>query len=278
MDLSGIAGKSILIGREPDNKRLVVAMDVNGKTKVAAIGSAGSVPNSVSRYKAEDHSAHCKIEIGTSGSIIVKQMKPDSKMFVNGVELSSKKITPQSQVQLGIDHYQLNIEAILKIALQLAGVKATNGGGSGGAKPKPEAGSKPIYSISHLERVWDDYHDGDIALQKKQNSISILSSFPLFFSMGAGVLGGISVQMGWPDWVKGITLTMSLLAFLVFIYGLYLRFTSHHIEKREELKDKLMRDYVCPNPKCHHFLNIQPFKLLKQNKKCPYCQCEWTEK
>lgn len=274
MDINDLEGKTILIGREPDNKRLVVAMDVDGKTKMAALGVKGSVPNSVSRYRAEDHSAHCKIEIGTSGSIIVKQMKPDSKMFVNGVELSSKKITPQTQVQLGVDHYQLNVEAVLKIALQLAGVKADNSS----AKSKSEPGVKPIYSISHLERVWDDYHEGDLALQKRQNAISLLSSIPLFFSMGAGALGGISGQMGWPDWVKGITLTMSLIALLVFIYGLYLRFTSHHIEKREELKDKLMRDYVCPNPKCHRFLNMQPFKLLKQNKKCPYCQCEWTEK
>lgn len=270
MDINNLAGKTILIGREQDNKRLVVAMEVDGKTKMAAIGAKGSVPNSVSRFRAEDHSAHCKIEVGVSGNMIVRQMKPDSKMFVNGVELTSKKITPQSQVQLGIDHYQLNVEAVLKIALQLAGVKVSSDSGNTTSK------QKPIYSISHLERVWNDYHDGDIALQKRQNSIGILSSFPLFFSMGAGVLGGISVQMGWPDWVKYVTLTMSLLAFLVFIYGLYLRFTSHHIEKREELKNKLMRDYVCP--KCHHFLNMQPFMLLKQNKKCPYCQCEWTEK
>ena len=36
-----------------------------------------------------------------------------------------------------------------------------------------------------------------------------------------------------------------------------------------------MRHYVCPNPECRHFLGYQPYKLILQHKKCPWCKSKF---
>lgn len=263
MDTSNLKGKTILIGREPGKGRLAVVVSMGDKVKTAAVGSVGSVPKSVSRYKAETGDAHCEVKVSADGIITVTSKARDNKMFINGAGVTTKRVGTQTVVELGADHYPVSMETVLAVAAKLVG------------KTPDTTPPEPAYSITHLERVWDNYHKGDIALQKRQSTIGLLSSVPLFFSMGSGVLAGLSRQFEWPQWVTGLTLVLTVIGIILFAYGFYLRYTFHYIDKREALKDKFMGDYICP--KCHHFVGNSPYKLVKQSKKCPKCGCTWTD-
>ena len=50
------------------------------------------------------------------------------------------------------------------------------------------------------------------------------------------------------------------------------------VEDRKKAQNELIDNYICPNPKCKHFLGQQPYKVLRQNKNCPYCKAKWNEK
>ena len=68
-----LKGKTILIGKEPSQGRLLVALPGSGKS--AAIGLPGSVPASVSRCRPAEGIAHAKISIDQSGNIILTNLK-----------------------------------------------------------------------------------------------------------------------------------------------------------------------------------------------------------
>ena len=56
-----LKGKTILIGKEPEQSRLLIA--IKGTSQITTLGQIGSVPNSVSRCKPTEGVAHCQIEI-----------------------------------------------------------------------------------------------------------------------------------------------------------------------------------------------------------------------
>lgn len=86
-----LKGKTILVGKEPGQGRLLVAVLETGKA--AAIGSPGCVPNSVSRCKPADGVAHVKITIDQSENMVLTNMKPQNVTFINGTEIVSKHVT-----------------------------------------------------------------------------------------------------------------------------------------------------------------------------------------
>lgn len=69
--VENLKGSTILIGRESDNGRLLVSLMINGTAKTAAMGSAGSVPNCVSRCKPAEGVGHCKIVIDGGGNMTI---------------------------------------------------------------------------------------------------------------------------------------------------------------------------------------------------------------
>ena len=111
--VENLKGSTILIGRESDNGRLLVSLMINGTAKTAAMGSAGSVPNCVSRCKPAEGVAHCKIVIDGGGNMTIVNMKPANVTYVNGVEIVSKRISESSNVELGKDRYRLNVDSML---------------------------------------------------------------------------------------------------------------------------------------------------------------------
>ena len=143
-------------------------------------------------------------------------------------------------------------------------------GGNGGAGGGGGTGSGP-YSIKHLKNVWDDYSGSLKKIKIRQKNIGLLSSIPMAFTMLGTVIIGIAPE------IRSFAIVFTAIALVVMIIGLWLRFTDKSIEKTEQLNEKFQDRYVCPNPKCHHFLGNQPYNILKQNKNCPYCKCQWTE-
>lgn len=247
-----LKGKTILIGKEPEQSRLLIA--IKGTSQITTLGQIGSVPNSVSRCKPTEGVAHCQIEIDLTGNMTLSNMKAQNVTYVNGAEIMSKRIDATSTITLGKDKYAIDLNAILNAATNLI-----------------SSIIPPEYSIKYLKDVWDEYSGSLKKIRIRQKNIGLLASIPFSFTM----LGGALIAFV-PE-IQSFAKVFTAVAAIVMLYGLYKRFTDKSIEEIEQLKEKFQDKYVCPNPKCHHYLGEQTYKILKQNKNCPYCKCHWTK-
>ena len=289
-----LRGKSILVGRDALQNSLLVAVEGTGTATVA--GTLG-VPASVSRCKPSEGMAHCKISVSQSGALVVTNMKSANVTCVDGVEVASKHIDEKSTLQLGKDRYSVSVAAILQTATEVVngcarraatvgermrntpqttvgGMVAGQAGAAPAAKPVAAAAQTGAASIAHLKRVWDNYHDEEIKIRKQQKEIGLLSSVPMIFTLGSGSLAAIAKASNWSDSIFTVTMVMSVVGFLLMLYGFYRRYNDKSIEEIEELKEKFESEYVCP--KCRHFLGYKRFTLLQQDKSCVYCKTPFS--
>jgi hypothetical protein len=265
-----LKGKTILIGREPELGRLLIAI-VGGKT--AAIGSPNSVPSSVSRCKVAKGVAHAKIAIDQSGNMILTNMKPQNKTYVNGSEIVSKRIIPSNIVELGEDRFNINVPVVIETAKKLESVTAGGNVENGGQVVKK-------YNISHLEDVWNDFHNKNMELKKRARRQALMSRVPMFFTMGGGAVSAVSMALGWPESVKSLCVTMTVLGVIIMIYTFVKSKNDTSLEESEEIAEEFQERYICPNPDCNKFLGNWSYKLMKKqySMHCPYCKCEFIEK
>lgn len=264
--MENLAGKTILIGKEPGQGRLLVALSEGGQQrKTMAIGLPGSVPSSVSRCVPNEGIGHCKIDIDLSGNIQITNLKPLNVTMVDGMEIVTKRVTKASHVTLGKDRFPIDLGSVLAAAEKI--IKVTGG------EVKPE------FSIRHLEAVWNAYHSQIIGIKKRQHRIGLWRSLPILFTVGSTAVGGVLTHfMPELSWIPILTGCMFGTGVVLMVYGFYLSSTDKSIEKTEAVTDEFQSKYVCPNPQCCHFMGMQPYKILRQNKKCPYCGCHLTEK
>jgi DNA-directed RNA polymerase subunit RPC12/RpoP len=66
-----------------------------------------------------------------------------------------------------------------------------------------------------------------------------------------------------------ITICLTIVAFIITLYGIYKQKDDKSSEELEELQNKLMHDYSCPN--CGRYL-AQPYEQLELMDNCPYCR------
>ena len=142
-----LKGKTILIGKEPGQGRLLVAIQGNGKS--AAIGAPGSVPACVSRCKPSEGVAHAKITVDQTGNMTITNMKPQNVTFVNGSEIASKRVSSSNTVELGKDRFSINLPVVIETAKKIVTVV-------GPQPPQPPTNPTKKFNISHLKRVWDN--------------------------------------------------------------------------------------------------------------------------
>lgn len=253
-----LSGKTIMIGREPGNGRLVVAIRENGKSEV--IGAPGSVSGSVSRCIPAEDKAHACISIEENGDMIISTM--NNVTYVNGTEYAKRKITATDTVELGGDKFRISIPEVLKAAGQLLA-------------PAPEqkvnqGKSAKKYNIAHLERVWNEMKEQKKELQAKQKKINLVRSGCGVFTMCAApcifLLGPIGYVL------TGIGAAGSIYS----IIGMKNDNTTDAVEK---ITERFEEKYVCPNPECSRFLGNISYRLLKRNyRNCPYCKSEFVER
>lgn len=263
-----LLGRSILVGKEPMKGRLFVSIRINGQPKTAALGLPGSVPNSVSRCMAQQDIAHIKIDVAKDGTMTITNMKPQNITYVDGSEVMKKAITEKSRVELGSDRFPINLAEILTTASKIVDVVIP---------PKPKE-----YSIRPLRRVWNEYHQGELELKKKPQKLAQLQKLSSFFTIAGGslyiALGRFGFKAGGPG-VEHFFGALTVIGILLFAYSFFKSSRSKTVEEAEALKKRFQKRYVCPNPKCHHYVGgLGDYDLLRQNKNCPYCKCVWTEK
>lgn len=237
--------KTIWIGREPGQKRLLVALNVNGKVLSAPMGQAGCVPDCVSRCDMASGKAHCKIDVDKQGRMVLTNLKPENVTYVNGSSVASKQITNEVQVQLGMQKFSIHLVPILDVAKKLVGTLPP-----------------PAISIRHLEKVYDTYHEGVKKVRKEQKRINNYRSLYLPISMVGSLAGGVLFP--------GVGLVVGG---ILMAWCAYKGFTDKSDEKIEALRRQFEDDYICPN--CKHNVGDRPYHILKQNKTCPYCKAEW---
>ncbi len=203
----------------------------DGKEKI--YGNAGSVPMDVSRH-------HISLQTAGAGKWQIKNLNERNVTFVNGIAVESKTISENDKVELGNSHYLFPWDAL--------------------QEPKVETAD-----IRPLRKVWEDYNQENIRIRKQQKNIGLLASIPMGFTMLGGLIAGVG-----PEEIRGVAYLFTAIALLIMLYGFYRRFNDNSIEKQEELKKKLQRNYTCP--KCGHFLGFQDYEVLTQSDACPYCK------
>ena len=280
--MQSLIGKTILVGKDPAQGRLMIAIDGG---KAAAVGSPSSVPNSVSRCRPAEHIAHAKITVDQNGDMILTNLKDANVTYVNGTAIESKRVLANHSVELGKDHFGISIPVVIDVAKKLVAVPGAASGAAqaaGGQATGGQAAQKQTYSIAHLEYVWDNYHDGLMALRKKQRNQANLARIPMIMSMGGSALVPmLGAKLGMTteeclEWTKII----SGLGCLFLLGTLFVSYRDTSLEDQEALSEEFQSRYTCPNPDCRKFLGNLSYKLLlrQYGDNCPYCKCGYSSK
>ncbi len=207
----------------------------DGKQTLA--GMPGSVPMDVSRQ----HVSLCTTE---NNKWEIRNLNDKNVTYVNGVAIEKKEISESDRIELGASHYMLSWEII--------------------RGPKVET-----VDIRPLKRVWENYKEATREIEDRQKYSGILCSVPMGFSMLSAVLARLL-----PPEFSSLLISLSVIALLVFLYGLYKRMTDNGREEKEELVRELQDKYVCP--KCgRYFGSVEYETLIRQTFACPKCKAKY---
>lgn len=313
---------TIYIGRDPGSNPphlMIIAVTPAG-TRNAIVPGADNVPATVSRCLTNNLSGHCKIEIDAAGSMRITNLKSSNTTYVDGMQITSMHLSPESRLTLGMDRYPVSLKSILDTAAGLVTQQPKRAAHPRQTSPSPASPSQPVvtpqpvltgpqtppvvtpqpvvaekvainvgkkkvpaspgnktpsqatYSIRHLEMVWNSYEEGIEQIQRVQQERSKKRMLPFLIGSGSSVLSGLVGVFATP--ALAITLPVAVISFSMYLKNYREKDTS--IEDRKALQHWCIENYVCPNPECRHFFGFQPFMVLRQNKKCPYCGCPLT--
>lgn len=280
-----LKGKTILVGKEPGQGRLLVS--VKGLGKSAAIGTPGCVPACVSRCRAAEGIAHAEIAVDASGNMVITNMKPQNVTYVNGSEIVSKRVTPTSTVELGKDRFAISLPTVIETAKKLMALTPAPVPPPGPQPPQPPKSQK--FNISHLEYVWNDFHDKSLEIKRRQKQQGVYASLPMFFTMGGGAITFVlSFILGeeYKNEIQILSGVLVLIGMIMLVYSFMTRKNDTSLEDLEKISEDFQLRYICPNPECRKFLGTISYKLLKnqlrshkdQKMYCPRCNCEYVEK
>lgn len=192
---------------------------------------------------------HCKVTADGNGSFTVENLSTTSFTKVDGKDIIKTKATLDSEIQLG---------PLFKAKLKdLIGVSS----------------EKPVdkeFSISHLQKVWEDFNRKNIEVIKKQQKLNLTRTGLGIFTMCAMptifFLGPIGYAL------TGIGVLGNIYSFV----GLKNIETPEERQKRQEAFEDA---WVCPNPECGKSLIAKNYKhLVRNHESCPYCKCKYVEK
>ena len=113
-------GKTILIGREPINNRLLVSLNHNGKNYLAQIGQQGCVPDCVSRCIPNENKAHCRLNIDPTGTMTIENVKAENITFVDGTQIMKKRVAESNVVEMGKYKHKVTVAEIINAATLIA--------------------------------------------------------------------------------------------------------------------------------------------------------------
>ena len=256
-------GKTLLIGREPVNNRLLISLCLNGKNYFAPIGQPGSVASCVSRCIPGEGKAHCRMCIDLAGNISVENVKPENITYADGVQIMKKRVHESSVIEMGKLKYQVSVAEILNAAALIA------------KKVMPPVAEPPKeYDIRPLKAVYDDFHQRQLDLRIRQRNLNLKRSMVPIFTIGSGFLSRLP---GMGAELSGVITALFFLGLVGTVWVIYKGFKDKSIEEGDQLVEEFQHKYVCPNPDCRHFLGMRPYHLLQQDNNCMYCKCKFRK-
>lgn len=250
---------TLYIGREEQTSRLAVFINAQKGTVMDV-----QVPQSVSRWKPLELTAHCKLEIYRDGSLKLINLNPNNITMVDGKQIERAWIDTNSNVQLGFESFMLPLTQLLQ-----------------------KVGYKPVFKIDHLQGIYQDYQDKMVEMQLEQSKeasrqrlTGICSTLGMFIMLipfenlfGYKSDGGMGLPMIIRMALLGIALIMSV--------SFYLKSrnpANSAVMKRMEINNWLKANYRCPNPECGEpFGPNTDYQRLKAQGQCPYCKCKLAE-
>lgn len=240
----------ILIGRECESTAL--GFLVNGKHMK---DTSYDVPNTVSRLKPDEKTAHCRIFINeTSGKMTVVNLNPQNSTYVDGEEVETKTpISLHSVISMGADQFRLNLKKLLK-----------------------SVGYEKPYSIKHLKKIWDKYDKTLLQLQieqqknaNKQKLQGLLSQVSMLCVIIPSVLPSVPIPP-----ILRVLLVVAALGVGVYFFIKGNKPDNSFVMKKRNLDEEFKEDYVCP--RCGYFLGFTPYENLEYKDKCSHCGCKYT--
>lgn len=243
----------ILIGREPENSRLMV----QAEGKVGYIGQPGCVPNTVSRRD------HCKLTVSSDGTMSIANNKPGNVTYVDGQQVMMKRVLLSSSVELGESKYGIDLKTVMDVVNKMC--------------PPPPV----VYSLRPLERVWDQYEKDQIEIQRQERYKSQRKASANQIKSLLPLVGTLFITVEALSWVRYVLVGASVL--LTILMMVRNNAASNGDSDDKMLAEKLLerrhqfeKEYVCPNPDCRAFKGNMPYVQLKNIKTCTACQCKYS--
>lgn len=204
------------------------------------VGTPGSVPDYVSRQ-------HVKLTTDERGGFVLTNLKATNVTYVNGLSVDSKHVSEKDKIELGPTRFPLDWSFVDQVM------------------PK-------MVDIRPLEEVWNHYHETKMKYQiaeRKFNALRSATGIITMAAMLASLLGGRGpIYYAMYGLAIGITLAFTIKAYIG---------SSKIPKQNDELDRDFKKRYVCPNPKCNHFLGYSSYDILSQNKNCPYCKAQYRK-
>ena len=207
---------------------------------------------------------HCWLTDNGDGTYTLQNKSPQGT-FVDGRQVIKTQVTPDTYIKLS-DTTTLKVSDLLPLPKSTAQQQPKQ-------PATPAQKQVPEFSIRGLEAVWDKYEHEKEALAEKQQKIGLLVRVPMLFTALAGILSAVLP----PDF-RPFTIILTVISALIMVYGFVQQKSFNYQNEMNRLNKRMMDDYVCPNPDCHHFLGLQDYKVLRTDKKCRYCGCKFTDR
>ncbi len=201
------------------------------------VGQPGCVPMNVSRK-------HLQLTVNADRTCVARNLNPANETWVNGMAFMTRNISWGDRVEMGAGRFPLDWTAIEPLL------------------PK-------TIDITPLKRVWYEYKRREMDISNRVRNDNLLARIPMGFSMLGGLIIGVS-----PD-ARIYALPLTVIAVLLMIIGFYRQATFNTKAKQEELKQWLQQHYTCPE--CGHFMGMQDYDVLSQNKACTYCRTQYKK-
>lgn len=234
------------------------------------VGRKGEQPFAINDPKVSGK--HLEVTKLGAGKYQIKDLSSTNGTYVDGLRVISKVVDDSAKVMLG-NSYPLNLSILFPEAASTfkpSPVTSQSTGMANPTKPQPKE-----YSIRHLEKVWNQYEADVKELKNKQKELVSLRSLAPVFTMGSGTLTGVSHAAGWGNGIVILTAILSLIGLVITVYAFVKAKAFDLDEQMKPIKDRMIKQYVCPNPDCHHFLGMKEYQILRTDTKCPYCQSKY---
>lgn len=207
---------------------------------------------------------HVKLTVLPGNKVQVEDLGSSNGTFINGLRIIKKVVDRNTVVRLG-STFTFNIKDALP---QVAPPPQT---------PPQNPPQVSEFSIVHLKRVWEEYDEGLTALADKNRRIALITRLSSVFTIGGGVLGGALRSIDGLEAISNISLVASGIGLIIMIYSIVQSTSFDYAKEKKALDEKFEANYVCPNPKCRHYLGMKKYSILSQDKQCSYCRSKFIK-